>query len=113
LPQARCIVFVPALYYPALSYTEDANNFYLYPLARRANSSKLTLMSSARAPAACHPVPFGYHIFNHAVAVGECCEPFLDEPLYVLTSNQLGVGGGVVDVVGSEDLISYVWVSRI
>jgi hypothetical protein len=53
LPQAECIAFVPALYYPALSYTDDASSFYLYPLARRANSSKLTLMSSARAPAAC------------------------------------------------------------
>ena len=53
MPQASCIVFVSAFYYSALSYTEDANSFYLYPLARRANSSKLSLMSSARAPAAC------------------------------------------------------------
>jgi len=98
LPQAGCIVFVPAFYYPALSYTEDANSFYLYPLASRANSSKLTLMSSDGASASCYLIPFGYHIFDYAVAVGEGCEPFLDEPLYVLASSQLGVGGGMVDV---------------
>jgi hypothetical protein len=59
-------------------------------------------MSSARGPAGCYLVPFGYHIFNYAVTVGEGCEPFLDEALYVLASRQLGVGGGMVDVVGSE-----------
>ena len=114
MPQASCIVFVSAFYYSALSYTEDANSFYLYPLARQANSPKLASMSSARGPAACHLVPFSYHIFKpHFVAVGGGCEPFLDEALYVLASSQLGVGGGMVDVVGSEDLISYVWVPRI
>ena len=35
MPQAWCIVFVPTFYYPALSYTEDADSFYLHLLPIR------------------------------------------------------------------------------
>jgi hypothetical protein len=79
LPQARCIVFIPAFYYPAVSYTEDADSFYLYPLAGWADSSKLALMSNGCGPASCYLIPFCYHVFDHALAVGEGCEPFIDD----------------------------------
>jgi hypothetical protein len=56
---------------------------------------------------------FGHHIFDYAVAVGEGCQPFIDELPDVLMSAHFGVGRRMVDVVGSEDLISYVYVPRI
>ena len=55
----------------------------------------------------------GYHIFEYAVAVGEGCEPFIDEMLDILASRQLSIGRGMVDIADSEDFVSYVCIPRI
>lgn len=112
MPQAGRVAFIPTFYYPAIRYTEDAYSFYLYPLASRAECSKRALMSSGRDPAACHSIPFGYHIFEHAVAVGEGCKPLIDEPLDVLAFSQFRVRRGMVNVIGSKDFVGYICVPR-
>ncbi len=72
LQQAQIIVAIPLLYYLAVCDTVygDALELCLLP-SGRAKLLYLSLVSTAYRPAGDYLVPFGYHILNGCVQVGE------------------------------------------
>lgn len=70
-------------------------------------------MSGACGPASRHFIALGDHILNNVAGVRESDTPLSDEPLDILQTACFRVGRTMVYIVGGENLVRYLQVSRV
>jgi hypothetical protein len=110
LQRAQIIVSLPLLDYLVSFKTVDGDAFERHlPASGRAKLLRLSLVSAAYGVAADHLVPFGYHILDTDVDVGEGLEERADELLGLLVASDVLIRF-VPDEVGRVELFDEIWV---